>query len=70
MYSARRWQRRTASLGKIPATQDVVLMGDVERSRSHKVKAVFLLGVNDGVFPSIHKEEGFLDDEGKNELNY
>ena len=59
---------KTASLGKIPATQDVVLMGDVERSRSHKVKAVFLLGVNDGVFPSIHKEEGFLGDEDRRKL--
>lgn len=56
---------KASSLGKIPATQDVVLLGDVERSKSHKVKTVFILGVNDGVFPSIRKEEGFLGDEDR-----
>ena len=37
----------TTSLGKIPATQDQVILGDVDRSRSHKIKALFLIGVND-----------------------
>lgn len=55
-------------LGAIPATLDQVIVGDVERSRSHKVKAVFIIGLNDGVFPSFKKEEGFLNDKDRRTL--
>ena len=55
-------------LGAIPGVQDEVVMGDVDRSRSHKVRAVFILGINDGVFPSNCKEEGFLDDKDREKL--
>ena len=47
-------------MGKIPTSQDEVIIGDIDRSRSHKVKAVFIIGVNDGVFPTINKNEVFL----------
>ena len=57
-----------SGLGIIPQTQDEVILGDIERSRSHKVKAVFILGMNDGVFPSSHKEEGFLGDKDRESL--
>ena len=56
---------KNSGLGKIPGTQDQVTIGDVERSRSHKVKAIFIIGINDGSFPSIKKEEGFLGDEDR-----
>lgn len=56
------------NLGAIPGVQDEVIMGDVDRSRSHKVRAVFILGLNDGVFPSVHKDEGFLDDRDRDIL--
>lgn len=56
------------SLGAIPGLQDEVVMGDVDRSRSHKVRAVFILGLNDGSFPSNCKEEGFLDDRDREKL--
>lgn len=59
---------RVDLLGKIPTSLDQVMLGDVERSRSHKVKAVFILGVNDGVFPSFQKEEGFLNDKERDQL--
>ena len=52
-------------LGKIPGTQDQVIVGDVDRSRSHKVKAVFIIGLNDGMFPSINKNEGFFNDKDR-----
>ena len=55
-------------LGKIPGTQDQVIVGDVDRSRSHKVKAVFIIGLNDGMFPSINKNEGFFNDEDREYL--
>ena len=53
---------KNSNLTKIPGTQDQVIMGDVDRSRSHKVKAIFIIGLNDGEFPSVHKDEGFLND--------
>ena len=59
---------KNSGLGKIPGTQDQVIMGDIDRSRSRKTKAVFILGLNDGVFPSINKSQGFLDDEDREYL--
>ncbi len=57
-----------SDLGIIPATSDQVIVGDVDRSRSHKVKIAFLIGLNDGSFPSIQKDEGFLDDDDRENL--
>ena len=59
---------QNSELGRIPGTQDQVTFADVERSRSHKVKRVFLVGVNDGQFPSINKDEGFFNDEDREYL--
>ena len=56
---------KNSSLTKIPGTQDQVILGDVDRSRSHKVKAIFIIGLNDGVFPSVNKDEGFLNDSDR-----
>lgn len=57
-----------SSLKNIPATIDQVIIGDVDRSRSHKVKAIFIIGLNDGVFPSVNKNEGFLNDDDREVL--
>ena len=59
---------KNSELGRIPANQDQVIMGDIDRSRSRKTKVVFIIGLNDGVFPSINKNQGFLDDEDRNYL--
>ncbi len=59
---------KNSKLGKIPATQDQVIIGDVDRSRSHKVKYVFIIGLNDGEFPSINKSEGFINDDNRDVL--
>jgi len=58
----------SSGLGKIPAGQDQVTVGDVDRSRSHKVKAIFMIGLNDGVFPSVHKNEGYFNDADREKL--
>ena len=58
----------STELGKIPGTQDQVIVGDVDRSRSHKVKAVFIIGLNDGMFPSVNKNEGFFNDKDRDIL--
>lgn len=56
---------KNSGLGKIPGTQDQVIVGDVDRSRNHKVKAIFIVGLNDGVFPSVNKDEGFFNDSDR-----
>ncbi len=58
----------TSGLGTIPASVDQVMIADVERSRTHKVKTAFIIGANDGIYPSIHKEEGFLNDNDREYL--
>ena len=57
-----------SNLGTIPMAQDQVVVGDVDRSRSHKVRAVFIIGLNDGNFPSVNKAEGFLNDNDRDEV--
>ena len=59
---------KNSGLGKIPGTQDQVTFGDVYRSRSHKVQNIFIIGLNDGSFPSINKDEGFFNDLDREEL--
>ena len=59
---------KNSGLGKIPGTQDQVILGDVDRSRSHKVDVVFIIGLNDGSFPSNNKDEGFLSDNDREVL--
>ena len=57
-----------SGLGKIPGTQDQVIVGDVDRSRSHRVKTVFIIGLNDGMFPSVNKNEGYFNDKDRDIL--
>lgn len=52
-------------LGAIPATMDQVVIGDVNRSRSKKTKVIFIIGLNDGIFPSANREEGFINDSDR-----
>lgn len=59
---------RNSDLGKIPMVQDEVIIGDIDRSRSHKVKAVFIIGLNDGMFPAVNRDEGFFDDNDREKL--
>ena len=55
-------------IGLIPASLDQVLAGSVERSRSHEIKALYILGANDGKFPSSAAAEGILSDRDRAEL--
>lgn len=40
------------TVGVIPATLDQVLIGSVDRTRSHNVQLALVLGLNEGVFPT------------------
>ena len=55
-------------VGLIPPALDQVMVGSVERSKSHDVSALYVLGVNDGVFPAASKEEGILSDRDRDRL--
>lgn len=55
-------------IGVIPSTIDQVLVGNIERSRSHDIKALFVVGVNDGILPSVQDEEGILLDHERKSL--
>ena len=57
-----------SKLGTIPMAQDEVTVGDVDRLRSHKIKIVFIIGLNDGMFPGTTKAEGFLNDADRQKI--
>ena len=57
-----------SSFGEIPQVIDEVTIGDIERSRNHKIDTLFILGLNDGAFPSINSGEGFLNDKDREYL--
>ena len=57
-----------SKLGTIPMAQDEVTVGDVDRSRSHKIKVIFIIGLNDGMFPGTTKAEGFLNDADREKI--
>ena len=59
---------KNSNLGKIPVFADQIVLGDVDRTRSHKSRAVFILGLNDGIFPGVNKNEGFLNDLDRDKL--
>ncbi|MCG8481695.1 MAG: helicase-exonuclease AddAB subunit AddB [Clostridia bacterium] len=46
--------------GIIPTTMDQVIAGTLQRSKIANVKALFMMGVNDGVIPSCHTTDGVL----------
>ncbi|HHT50732.1 MAG TPA: helicase-exonuclease AddAB subunit AddB [Eubacteriaceae bacterium] len=52
-------------IGIIPTTLDQVLVGQIQRSKSQDIKALFIVGVNDGVLPSGLDEKDILSNEEK-----
>ncbi len=57
------------TLGLAPPHVDQVLVGSIERSRHPDLKAVVVLGVNDGFFPSVAQEETILGDDDRTLLS-
>ena len=56
------------TLGLVPATLDQVLVSSIERSRHPPVRAVFVLGFEDGQFPAPLTEDTILGDEERQHL--
>ncbi|OPF53077.1 helicase-exonuclease AddAB subunit AddB [Clostridium baratii] len=55
-------------IGVIPVALDQVNIGDIARIKGREVKALYVVGVNDGVLPSASKEEGILSDRDRDIL--
>ncbi|MBS4959090.1 MAG: exodeoxyribonuclease V subunit gamma, partial [Clostridium sp.] len=55
-------------IGVIPMSLDQVNIGDISRVKGREVKALYLIGVNDGVLPAANKEEGIISDRERDLL--
>lgn len=55
-------------LGVIPSTLDQVVIGDIERTRLHHVKMVFVAGANEGILPKNTSGKGILADKDRRQL--
>ncbi len=62
---------KAVDMGVIPPSADQVIVGDIERTRLPNIKALFVLGANDGVLPRVKDDSGlFTDDERNNLLSF
>ena len=50
----------TIDIGQIPQGLDAVTIGSADRIRYHRPRAVFMLGMNEGVFPAYPESVGLL----------
>ena len=57
------------SLGLVPPKLDQVLIGSVQRSRHPSLRAVFVIGMNEGVFPQSVAEDSVLSDRERRLLD-
>lgn len=53
------------SLGVIPSMLDQVVIGDIERTRLHNVKVLFIAGANEGILPKPINNNGILTDRDR-----
>lgn len=56
------------SLGMIPAGIDMVVVGDITRTRLDDIKALFIMGMNDGIIPKQGSNTQIISDLEKEEL--
>lgn len=50
-------------IGVLPPTEDGLIMGNIQRSRSGRVKALLVLGANEGVLPQEKPAQGIFSSE-------
>jgi len=56
-------------MGLIPPSLDQVLVSSIERARSHDIKALYILGANEGVLPGSMGDDGLLSDSDRDSLS-
>jgi len=49
-------------VGTIPQNVDQVVVGDIERTRLKEIKALFFVGINDGIIPKNSSSGGIISD--------
>ncbi len=59
---------RKTKLGILPPNKDVVLVGDLWRTRIKDIKVLFVAGMNDGVIPRASTQSGLLTDDERERL--
>lgn len=55
-------------LGVIPYSKDQVLVGNLDRTKTHRLKVLFIAGAVDGRLPTIGEANGILTEEEKSML--
>ena len=55
-------------IGFLPSNLNSVQIIDIDRSRSSNIKALFVLGLNDGVLPAKFNDDGILKDSDREKL--
>lgn len=55
-------------IGLVPASSDCVIIGTLQRTRLNRVKALLVVGANDGIIPMMMKDDGLLNDREKQTL--
>ena len=50
------------SAGFIPPSNDCIMIGDTDRTRLQNIRALFIVGVNDGIIPKKNSDQGILSD--------
>lgn len=55
-------------MGTLPQSLDCVIVGSADRIRTSTKKAVFILGVNENVFPLVPSSSGMFTDKEREEL--
>lgn len=58
----------TLKFSLVPPALDQVLIADLEQSRLNDIKVAFVIGLNEGVFPSRFQDEGILADTDRESL--
>ncbi|QHI72570.1 PD-(D/E)XK nuclease family protein [Aminipila terrae] len=58
----------SVELGMLPATIDEIIMGTMQRTRTGQIKALVVIGANDGILPSAVSGDGILNDDEKTVL--
>lgn len=52
-------------IGMLPPTEDILMVGTMQRTRAGDLKAIVILGANEGVLPARAKSEGILNEDEK-----
>ena len=58
----------TATAGMVPPTQDSLVIGDIVRTRLPKIRALFILGANEGLLPKTNSDTALITDKEREKI--